>query len=66
MDWKVGIGMYTLLYTKSMGNKETIVAIYSLGKSIQYSVIAYLGTESEKEWRRSHRDSVVNKSDSEP
>ena len=66
MDWKVGIGMYTLLYTKSMGNKETIVAIYSLGKSIQYSVIAYLGKESEREWRSSHRDSVVNKSDSEP
>ena len=45
MDWEVGIGIYTLLYTKSMGNKSLL---YSRGKSIQYSVIAYMGNESEK------------------
>ena len=46
MDWEVGIGIYTL-YTKPIYNKDLLC---SLGKSIQYSVIAYLGKESEKEW----------------
>ena len=43
----VGIGMYTLLYIKLISNKDLL---YSLGKSSQYSVIAYMGRESEKEW----------------
>ena len=47
MDWEVGIGIYTLLYTKLTGSKDLL---YSLGKSIQYSVIAYMRKESGKEW----------------
>ena len=46
MDWEVGIDMYTLLYKKLVGNEDLL---YSSGKSIQYSVIAYMGKESEKE-----------------
>lgn len=48
MDWEVGIGMYTLLYAKSVNNKDLL---YISGKSIQYSGIAYRGKESETEWR---------------
>ena len=40
MDWEVGIGIYTLLYIKFIGNKDPP---YSSGKSIHYSVIAYTG-----------------------
>lgn len=47
MHWEAGIGMYTQLYTKSIGNRDLL---YSLGKSIQCSVMAYMGKESEKEW----------------
>ena len=47
MDWEVGIGMYTLLYAKSVNNKDLL---YISGKSIQYSGIAYRGKESETEW----------------
>ena len=43
----VGIDIYTLLYTKQMGNKDLM---YSIGKLTQYSVITYMGKESEKEW----------------
>ena len=50
MDWVVGlgvgIGVYILLYTKSIRNKDLL---YSLGKSIQYFMIAYMRKESEKE-----------------
>ena len=46
MDWEVGIDTCTLLYIKSIQNKDLLC---SLGKSIQYSVIAYMGKESEKE-----------------
>ena len=45
MDWEVGISTYTRLYAKLIGNKDLL---YSSGKSIQYSVIAYMGKESEK------------------
>ena len=45
MDWEVGIGIYTLLYTKLTGSKDLL---YSLGKSIQYSVIAYMERKSVK------------------
>ena len=44
-----GIGIYTLLYTENQSVTRTYS--YSLGKSIQYNVIAYMGKESEKEWR---------------
>ena len=46
MDWEVEIGIYTLLYTKFISNKDLL---YPLGKSIQCSVTAYMGKESEKE-----------------
>ena len=46
MDLEVGIGIYMLLYTKLVGNNDLL---YSLGKSIQCSVIIYMGKESEKE-----------------
>ena len=42
MDWEVGIGMYTLLYTKLIINRWE--------KSIQYSMMAYMGKEPEKGW----------------
>ena len=45
MDWEFGLGIHTLLYTKLIGNKDLL---YSSGKSIQYSVMAYMGKESEK------------------
>ena len=48
INWEVGIGIDTLLYTKPESNTDPL---YSLGKSTQYSVIAYVGKESEKEWR---------------
>ena len=40
MDWEVGIDIYTLLHTKLLSNKDLL---YSWGKYIQYSVIAYMG-----------------------
>ena len=46
MDWEVGIDIYILPYTKFIGNKDLL---YSSRKSIQYSVIAYMSKESEKE-----------------
>ena len=39
-NWEVGTGKYTLLYTKSIRNKDLP---YRSWKSIQYSVIAYMG-----------------------
>ena len=47
MDWEVGIRIYTLPYTKLISKKELL---YSSEKSIQYSVLTYMGKESEKEW----------------
>ena len=37
---EVWIGIYTLLYTKLISNKDLL---HSPGKSTQYSVIAYMG-----------------------
>lgn len=45
MDWEVGSGIYMLLYTKSISNKDLLCR---LGKSIQHFMIAYMGKESEK------------------
>ena len=45
-NWEAGIGIYTLLYAKQIGNKNLV---YSTGKSTQYSAITYMGKESEKE-----------------
>ena len=47
INWKVGIDIYTLLYIKQIANKNLL---YSTGNSTQYSVMAYMGKESKKEW----------------
>ena len=44
---EVGIDMYTLLYVEWMSNNDLL---YSTGKCTQWSVVTYLGKESEKEW----------------
>ena len=41
-----GINIYTLLYIKQIINKDLL---YSTENSTQYSVITYMGKESEKE-----------------
>ena len=41
------IDVYRLPYIKYITNKDIL---YSTGNSAQYSVMAYMGTESEKEW----------------
>ena len=43
---EVGINIYTLPHIKEITNKDLL---YSTGKSAQYSVITYMGQESEKE-----------------
>ena len=47
INWKIGIHIYTLLYIKQITNKDLL---YSTGNSTQYSVMAYMENESEKEW----------------
>ena len=42
-----GISIYTRLHIKQILNKELV---YSTGNSTQYSVITYMGKESEQEW----------------
>ena len=42
-----GINRYTLLYTKSVTNKDLL---FSTGNYIQYPVITYNEKESEKEY----------------
>ena len=46
INWEIGIDIYTLLYIKQITNKDLL---YSTGNSTQYSVMAYMGKESEKE-----------------
>ena len=47
INWDIGIDIYTLLYIKSITNKNLL---HSTGNSTQYSVMPYMGTESKKEW----------------
>ena len=47
INWEIGIDIYTLLYIKLITNKDLL---YSTGNSIQYSVMTYMGKESNKEW----------------
>ena len=47
INWEFGINVYTLLYIKYIINKDLL---YRTGNSTQYSVITYMGKESEKEW----------------
>ena len=44
---EVWINIYILLHIKQILNKDLL---YSTGKSTQYSVISYMGKESEKVW----------------
>ena len=47
INWEIGIDIFTLLYLEWMISKDLL---YSIGKSTQYSVVTYMGKESEKEW----------------
>ena len=47
INWEIDIDIYTLLYIKSITNKNLQ---YSTGNSTQYSIISYMGKESNKEW----------------
>ena len=47
INWKIGTDIYTLLYIKQITNKDLL---YSTGNSTQYSVMAYMGKDSKKEW----------------
>ena len=47
MDWRFGISICTLWYMEWMVNRDLQ---YSTWNSTQYSVIIYMGKESEKEW----------------
>ena len=49
VNWEIGVDiylLYILLCIKSITNKNLL---YGTGNSIQYSVMAYIGRESEKE-----------------
>ena len=47
INWKIRINTYMLLHIK----KVTNALLYSTGNSTQYSVMAYMGKESnKKEW----------------
>ena len=47
MDWGFGTGMCTLKYMEWLAHRDKL---YSTGNSTRYSVIIYLGKESEREW----------------
>ena len=45
MKWEVRIDIHALLYMESMNNKSLL---YSIGNPTQFSVVTYIGKESEK------------------
>ena len=47
INWEYGINRCTLLYIQQITQKDLL---YSTGNSTQYSVMAYRGKESKKEW----------------
>ena len=47
INWEIGIDIDTVLYIKQITNKDLL---YRPGNSAQYSVMAYMGKESKKEW----------------
>ena len=47
INWETEIDIHTRLYIKQITNKDLL---YSTGNSTQYSVMAYMGKESKKEW----------------
>ena len=48
INWKAGIGIYILPYTKLISNKDLLC---NTGKSTQYSVIGYVRKEADKKRR---------------
>jgi len=50
-DWEFGIGTFIMRYMEWLANRDLW---YSTGNSTQYSVITYMGKESEKEWICAH------------
>ena len=56
IDSKFRSGIYAVLNTKLIGNKDLLD---SLGKSVQYSVIAYLSKEAEKKSIYIYRDNTL-------
>ena len=47
INWEVWIYMYTILYMEYISKKDLQ---HNRGKSTQYSVLIYMGKETEKEW----------------
>ena len=47
INWETGIDLYTLLYIRQITNKDLL---YNTGNSSQYSVMAYMGKVSTKDW----------------
>ena len=47
MDWEPRIGISALLYIECIVNGDLL---YGTENSSQYSMISYMGKESEKEW----------------
>ena len=45
VKWEIGIDIYTLLYIKSITNKNLL---HSTGNSTQYTVMTFMGIESKK------------------
>ena len=47
INWEIGTGVYTLLFTEYITNKTLL---NSTENFIQYSVMTYMGIESKQEW----------------
>ena len=47
INWEFGIDIYTLPYIKQITDKDLL---YSTGNFTQYSVMAYMGKQSKKDW----------------
>ena len=47
MDWEFGFGICTLRYVELLANGDLL---YSTENSTQYSVVIYVGKESEGKW----------------
>ena len=50
-NWEIGVDIFTLLHVKQINNEDLL---YSTANSAQYSVMTYMGKESEKEWIHLH------------
>ena len=51
MDWEFRTDICTLRYMELLHSGDLL---YSMENSTQYSIIIYLGKESEREWMRVH------------